>query len=43
MGQGYATRYELAWTWAHYKKATDTIDRDGRCFENKAERVKAEL
>jgi hypothetical protein len=31
------------WMWAHYKKATGTIDRDNRCFQNKAERVKAEL
>jgi hypothetical protein len=43
MGQGDATMYDPAWTWAHYKKATDTIDRDDRCFDNKAEQVKAEL
>jgi hypothetical protein len=43
MGQGDATRYEPAWMWEHYKKATNTIDRDDRCFDSKAERVKAEL
>jgi len=36
-------RYEPAWTWEHYAHAPDQLDRDGRCFDNKAERVKAEL
>lgn len=43
MGEGDAVRYEPAWTWTHYKNAPDTHDRDGRCFESKAERVKTEL
>lgn len=36
-------RYEPAWTWEHYAHAPDQLDRDGRCFDNKAEWVKAEL
>lgn len=43
MGEGDAVRYEPAWTWTHYQNAPDTHDRDGRCFESKAERVKTEL
>jgi len=40
----YQGRYEPAWTWEHYIAATnDQLDRNGRAFENKAERVKAEL
>ena len=36
-------RYEPAWTWRHYHRAPDTLDRDGRCYESKADRVKADL
>ena len=36
-------RFEPAWTWAHYHKALDTLDRKDRCYESKAEQVKAEL
>jgi hypothetical protein len=43
MGEGDSTRWEPAWTWAHYKKATDTFERDDKCFANQAARVKAEL
>src|SRR6185437_7850379 len=40
----YQGRYEPAWTWDHYIAANnDQLDRSGRTFENKAERVKAEL
>jgi hypothetical protein len=40
----YQGRYEPVWTWDHYIAATnDQLDRKGRAFENKAERVKAEL
>ncbi|CAN6234981.1 unnamed protein product [Urochloa humidicola] len=40
----YRGRYEPAWTWDHYVAAPDgTLDREHRCFENKAERVKVEL
>ena len=32
------------WTWDHYIAANnDQLDRSGRAFENKAERVKGEL
>ena len=34
---------EPAYTWDHYVAASDTIDRDGRVFPNKAERVKGEM
>ena len=34
---------EPAYTWAHYAPVSDTTDRDGRCFADKAQRVKAEL
>ena len=36
-------RYEPAWMWEHYAHAPDQLDRENRCFDNKAERVKAEL
>ena len=40
----YQGRYEPAWTWDHYIAANnDQLDRSGRAFENKAERVKGEL
>ena len=29
--------------WEHYAHAPDQLDRENRCFDNKAERVKAEL
>lgn len=34
---------QLAYTFDHYVAAPDAKDRDGRVFNNKAERVKAEL
>ena len=34
---------EPAYMWAHYAAIPDTTDRDGRCFTDKAQRVKAEL
>jgi hypothetical protein len=34
---------QLAYTFDHYVVAPDAKDRDGRVFNNKAERVKAEL
>jgi hypothetical protein len=34
---------ELAYTFDHYAAAPDAEDRDGRVFNNKAERVKQEL
>ena len=34
---------EPAYTWAHYAVVPDTTDRDGRCFIDKAQHVKAEL
>ena len=34
---------EPSYTWAHYAAVPDTTDRDGRCFADKAQRVKAEL
>jgi hypothetical protein len=43
MGEGDYTGWEPAWMWAHYKKSTDTFERDDRWFANKAKRVKAEL
>ena len=36
-------RFEPAWTWAHYHKALDTLNRNNRFNESKMERVKAEL
>ena len=40
----YQGRYEPAWMWDHYIAANnDQLDRSGRAFENKAERVKGEL
>ena len=34
---------EPAYTWAHYAIVPNTLDRDGRVFADKAQRVKAEL
>ena len=34
---------EPAYTWAHYAAVSDTTDRDGRCFTDKAQHVKAKL
>jgi hypothetical protein len=36
-------RYEPAWTWQHYHKAPDVLDRLDRCYASVADRVKAEL
>ena len=35
--------YEPAWTWEHYKRALDSLDRNNRCYESVADRVLAEL
>ena len=34
---------ELAYTWAHYAVIPDALNRDGRVFTDKAQRVKAKL
>ena len=34
---------EPTYTWAHYATVPNTTDRDGKCFADKAKRVKAEL
>jgi hypothetical protein len=39
----YAEVMGLAYSFDHYAVAPDAVDRDGREFNNKAERVKQEL
>ena len=39
----YGGVQEPAYTWEHYVAVPDAPDRDARVFDNKAERVKAEL
>ena len=43
VGTGEDARFEPAYTWEHYKRAPDSLDRNNRCYDSVADRVKAEL